>query len=369
MGSKVWSFLLITLKPMSATGSDDLRSLFDYLATVVGTANVLHTSDQADQIASFATDWTRRFVGTPRAVVRPGSAEETATVVRSLVEAGVSVVPQGGNTGLVGATMCGPGAVIVSTSRLQGLGPVDEAAMQVSVGAGVTLGQLHAHVASSGLRFAVDLGARDSATIGGMIATNAGGTSVIRYGMMRAQIQGIEAVLPNGTIVRRMTGLLKDNTGYDFGAVLAGSEGTLAVITSARLRLVPADAGLISVAIAVPSLFAALRVVRLLQSNGAVIDGAEIVRAQGLEMMSSHLGRAIPAEFGDAKLLLTNIAVAGIETVTDSLQQTLQAVIELLRDEFGAPSDPLVASSLRDRHSLWEWRERHTEALSALEYR
>jgi FAD/FMN-containing dehydrogenase len=353
---------------MSSTGSTDLPPLFDYLARVVGSANVLHTRDQADQVASFATDWTRRFVGSPIAVVRPGTSDETAIVVRALTDAGVDIVPQGGNTGLVGATMCDAGAVILSTTRLKELGLVDGAAMQVSVGAGVTLGQLHAHVASAGLRFAVDLGARDSATIGGMIATNAGGTSVVRYGMMRAQVQGIEAVLPDGSIVRRMTGLLKDNTGFDFGAILAGSEGTLAVITAARLRLVAVDANVMSVAVAVPSLGAGLRVVRLLQASGVVIDAAEIVRRQGLEMMARHLGRGIPAEFGHHKVLLVNIANGNAESeaISEAVQRSLQSVVELLDVQYGYRSDPVVASTTRERHSLWEWRERHTEALSAL---
>jgi FAD/FMN-containing dehydrogenase len=151
--------------------------------------------------------------------------------------------------------------------------------------------------------------------------------------------------------------------------MLAGSEGTLAVVTAARLRLVAIDADMVSIAIAVPSLAAGLRVVRFLQSSGAVIDAAEIVRRQGLEMMATHLGRAIPAEFGIDKVLLVNVAVAacvGAETIPESLQQHLVDVIELLGGEFDFPSNPLVASSLRERMSLWEWRERHTEALSAL---
>jgi FAD/FMN-containing dehydrogenase len=345
--------------------------LFDRLAAIVGSANVLHTAEQADQIASFATDWTRRFVGTPRAVVRPGSVEQTAEVVRALVEAGVCVVPQGGNTGLVGGTCAGPDSVIVSTIRLTTLGPVDTDAMQVAVGAGVTLGQLHAHVSSAKVRFPVDLGARDSATIGGMIATNAGGTSVVRFGMMRSQIQGIEAVLPDGSTIRRMSGLLKDNTGFDFASILAGSEGTLAIITAARLRLVPKDARIISTAVAVPSLAAALRVVRLWQAAGLTIDAAEIVRRQGLETMASHLQRPIPAEFGIDKVLLANIALGTDATKIDDsfpeeVQTALTNAVQLLTDEFGFSSNPLVASSSREQKTLWEWRERHTEALSAL---
>jgi FAD/FMN-containing dehydrogenase len=346
------------------------EALFSRLREVVGPHHVI---TDPDQLASFATDWTRRFTGSPRAVVRPATTAEVASVLQLLMAAGIAVVPQGGNTGLVGGSICEGEAVVVSTSRLNGIGDVDTAAMQVSVGAGVTLAALHAHVGSVGLRFPVDLGARSSATIGGMVATNAGGTSVIRFGMMRAQLLGVEAVLTNGLVVSRMSGLVKDNTGYDFAALLAGSEGTLAVITQVRVRLVPANETMISVAISIPSLAAGLRIVRSLQSNGVTVDAAEFVRHQGLDMMSAHLGRPIPREFGAPaeKVLLLNLAVPAegepaTETIPTAVEVALAGAAGVLQKEFDHTTDIIVATSPREQTSLWEWRERHTEALSAL---
>ena len=148
--------------------------------------------------ASYVTDWTRRFHGSTPAVVRPGTTAEVAEVVGLARRHGVAVVPQGGNTGLVAGAVPLAGEVVLSLSRLGALGPVDALAGQVTAGAGVTLATLAAHVAGAGLAFGVDIGARDSATVGGMVATNAGGLHVVRYGAMRAQVVGLEAVLGTG---------------------------------------------------------------------------------------------------------------------------------------------------------------------------
>jgi FAD/FMN-containing dehydrogenase len=155
-------------------------------------------------------------------------------------------VPQGGNTGLVGAGVPRGGEVVLSLARLDALGPVDPVASQVTAGAGVTLERLQHHAAAAGLAFGVDHGARSGATVGGMVATNAGGAQVLRYGTMRAQVMGLEAVLADGRVVSRLGGLLKDTAGYDLPQLLVGSEGTLAVVTAARLRLVPAPAHVVT---------------------------------------------------------------------------------------------------------------------------
>ena len=154
--------------------------------------------------------------------------------------AGVAVVPQGGNTGLVGGSVPdGSGtAIVLSLRRLDALGAGDADAGQLTAGAGVTLSQVHAAAAGCGWSFGVDLGARETATIGGMVGTNAGGLHVVRHGAMRAQVLGVEAVLASGAVVRHVDGLVKDNTGYDLAGLLTGSEGTLGVVTAARLRLV-----------------------------------------------------------------------------------------------------------------------------------
>ena len=145
---------------------------------------------------------------------------------------------QGGNTGLVGGGVPAGGEVLLSTKRLRELGPVDVTARQVTVGAGVPAVVLQAHVRAHGLDVGVDLGSRDSATVGGMVATNAGGERVLRHGPMRSQLVGVEAVLADGSVVSRLDGLVKDSTGYDLGGLLCGSEGTLAVLTRIRLHLV-----------------------------------------------------------------------------------------------------------------------------------
>jgi FAD/FMN-containing dehydrogenase len=198
-----------------------------------------HCLTDAALRASYETDWTRRFTGPAIAVVRPGSTDEVAAVLRACTDAGVGVVPQGGNTGLVGGSAPRAGEVVLSLLRLANIGEVDADAGEVTVGAGAILAAVQSAARRTGWDVGVDLGARDSATIGGMIATNAGGVNVLRHGPMRRQLLGFEAVLADGTVLRRMPGMPKDNTGYDLGGLLAGSEGTLAVITAAHLRLVP----------------------------------------------------------------------------------------------------------------------------------
>ena len=211
--------------------------IVERLRAAVGTEHVLVDPAVTE---SYCVDWTRRFGGPAVCVVRPGSTGEVAEVVRVCGESGVPVLPQGGNTGLVGGSVpgdSGPAPVIVSTRRLNWIDPVDALAGQLSAGAGATLGEVQRHARSAGWEYGVDLAARDSATIGGTVATNAGGIRVLAFGMTRAQLVGIEAVLPDGSVVSHMSGLLKDNTGLDLAGVLCGSEGTLGIITAVRLAL------------------------------------------------------------------------------------------------------------------------------------
>src|SRR5436305_11462667 len=204
-------------------------------AGIVGEQHVL----TGDATAGFAVDWTGRFRGRTPATVRPQNTAEVAAVLALCTDAGRPVVPQGGNTGLVGGGVPLHGEVVVSLRRLAAIDAVDVAAGQVTAGAGATLAAVDAAASGAGLAFGVDLAARDSATVGGMVATNAGGLRMLRYGPMRAQTAGVEAVLADGRLVVHLGGLAKDNTGYDLAGLLAGSEGTLAVITRLRLRLVP----------------------------------------------------------------------------------------------------------------------------------
>ena len=203
---------------------------------MVGEEHVL----TGDATAGYVVDWTGGFHGHSPAVLRPGSTAEVATLLALCGDAGVPVVPQGGNTGLVGGGVPLHGEVVLSLARLSRLEPVDTGAAQVTAGAGATLQQ--AADADPALDLGVLIASRHSASVGGAVATNAGGLRVLRYGPMRAQVRGVEAVLADGTVMSHLAGLVKDNTGYDYPGLLAGSEGTLAVVTAARIQLVPRPA-------------------------------------------------------------------------------------------------------------------------------
>ena len=258
------------------------------LADVVGPHHVL---TDPELTASYETDWTGRFVGRAAAVVRPGATDEVAAVMALLHDAGRPVVPQGGNTGLVGGGVPLHGEVVVSLRRLAAIDPVDVAAGQVTAGAGATLAALDAAAAGAGLAFGVDLAARDSATVGGMVATNAGGLRMLRYGGMRAQTAGVEAVLADGRVLSHLGGLAKDNTGYDLAGLLAGSEGTLAVVTRLRLRLVPRlehrTTGLLAFADAEAALEALVALRRRLPGS---LEAVELFLADGVALVCDHLG-------------------------------------------------------------------------------
>ncbi|HEY2637051.1 MAG TPA: FAD-binding oxidoreductase, partial [Solirubrobacteraceae bacterium] len=193
---------------MAAANSD----LPPALAEIVGSVHVL---TDADVRAGYETDWTGRFGGEARCVVRPGSAEEVAGVLRACGEAGAAVVPQGGNTGLVGGGVPRGGEVVLSLGRLAELGEVDHATAQVTAGAGATLAALQDHAKAAGLDAGLDFAARDTCTVGGVVACDAGGARALRHGTARAHVAGVEAVLGDGRVVSRLSGLLKDNAGYD----------------------------------------------------------------------------------------------------------------------------------------------------------
>ncbi|MGB9375303.1 MAG: FAD-binding oxidoreductase [Jiangellales bacterium] len=214
-------------------------SLVAELAGALGSDAPTHLLTDPALTDAYGTDWTRRWSHRPLAVVRPGSVEQVSAVIRVCGRHGVPVVPQGGNTGLVAGGVPGAhdAAVVLSLTRLDHLGPVDSATRQVTVAAGTTLAALQRHARAAGLVYGVDLGARDTATVGGTVATNAGGLRVCRYGDTRAQVTGLRAVLADGSVVSRLDGLPKDGAGYDLVALLIGSEGTLGVVTDVRVRL------------------------------------------------------------------------------------------------------------------------------------
>lgn len=337
---------------MSGTPTGTATALEDDLRTAVGDGHVLVDRDLT---ASYETDWTRRFTGRARCVVRPGSTPEVATVVSACARAGVPMVPQGGNTGLVGGGVPTDGEVVVSLTRLDALGPVDTVSAQVTVGAGVRLSELQRHVRAAGLDLGVDLAARDSATVGGLVATNAGGERVLRYGSMRAQLVGIEAVLADGTLVSRLVGLPKDNTGYDIVSLLAGSEGTLAVVTAVRLQLVPLLRARTVALVAVDDTAAALTLLVALRSRLPSLEAAELFYADGLALVRAH--GQLPAPFAEPHPAYLLVECAASVDPTDALVEAI-AGSDVVRDA-------TVAGDARGRHALWTYRESHTEAVNA----
>jgi FAD/FMN-containing dehydrogenase len=324
----------------------------DALAQVVGEGH-----DVADRsvVASYETDWTGRFHGTARLVVRPGSTAEVAGVVRACADAGVAICVQGGNTGLVGGSVPVDGSVVLTTTRLTDVGDVDAVAGQVTVGAGCTLAGLQQVVRARGFDVGVDFAARESCTVGGMVATNAGGERVLRWGTMRAQVVGIEAVLPDGSVVSRLTGLPKDNTGYDVASLLAGSEGTLAVITRLRLRLVPLLAGRAIALVAVAGVAEAVELVRSMRSLSS-LEAAELFLADGLDLVRAHTGLSAPFSAAYPAYVLVECAQRA-----DPSEELLAALAEA----GDVVLDATVASDARGRQALWAYREAHTESINA----
>ena len=229
------------------------EQLLESLRRIVGEPHVL-TDPMVT--ASYGRDWTGRWTTTPRAVVRPADTNQMARVVAACADVNVPLVPQGGNTGLVGGSVPATSdAVIVATTRLTQHSEVDVVRRQMTVGAGMTIAQVQGLVADAGLTYGVDLASRDSATVGGTVATNAGGVRVVRFGETRRNVAGLEAVLPDGSVMSHLAGLPKDSAGYDLSSLLIGSEGTLAVITAVRLNLHAAlPASRVTTLIGVPTL-------------------------------------------------------------------------------------------------------------------
>ncbi|MEY4606189.1 MAG: hypothetical protein RLY45_949 [Actinomycetota bacterium] len=259
--------------------------LVDGLRAVVGTEHVLV---DADLRAGYETDWLRQWGGEALLVVRPGSADETAAVVRHCAAAGVAIVPQGGNTGLVGGSVPRGGEVLLSTRRLDSIGPVDERSRQVTAGAGVTIERLQQHARAAGLDMAVDWGARSSATVGGAVSTNAGGSRVVRFGTMRSQVMGLQAVFADGTLVDDLHGLPKQTAGPHLPSLLCGSEGTLAVVTAARLRLVPHYRHTAAALVPCESLLHAVSLLPALRALES-LDAVELLMPEALDIACRHL--------------------------------------------------------------------------------
>ncbi len=322
------------------------------LAGIVGPANVL---SDPELTASYERDYTGRYRGRARLVVRPADAEEVAAVVRACASARAAIVPQGGNTGLVGAGVPRRGEVVLSLARLTAIGEVDLAAAQLVAGAGVTLAGLQAAARAADLDAGLDFGARDSCTLGGVVACDAGGARALRYGTARARVAGLEAVLADGTTVSRMAGLAKDNAGYDLPALLIGSEGTLGVITRVRWRLAPRMPARVAALVPVASVGEAATLLAALRAHAPSLESCDFFLDDGLELVLSHQRRSSPLRTRAPVYVLAECAARSDPT------EELAAAI----DAAGAQDDVAVADDTAGRAGLWSLREGLTDAINA----
>jgi FAD/FMN-containing dehydrogenase len=329
------------------------RGLLEEFGAAIGPAHVVV---EPEVMASYAIDWTGRFEGRPRAVVRPGDGAEVAAVVAVCKEAGVALVPQGGNTGLVGGGVPLAGEVVLSLRRLAGITDVDKLGGQLSAAAGTTVADVQTAATAAGWAYGVDLGSRDSATIGGTIATNAGGLQVLRHGSTRTQLVGFEAVLGTGEIVSHMGGLIKDNTGYDLGALLCGSEGTLGVVTAVRVRLVPQSPERVTSILAFSSTVAAVDAASLLRRSVPELQSLELFLQPGLDLVCRSTGVAGPF-LGEHRAYLLAEAAA---------QYDPMPALATVLDSVAGVEDVAVATDTERRAQLWHYREGHTEAINTL---
>jgi FAD/FMN-containing dehydrogenase len=309
-----------------------------------------HVLTDPDLTASYAVDWTGRWRGQTPAVVRPGSTAEAAAVVAACAGAGVAVVPQGGNTGLVGGAVPTDEAVVLSLRRLDAVTDVDADAGQLTAGAGTPIAAVHAAADRAGWAYGVDWGARDTATVGGSVATNAGGIRVLRHGDTRAQLLGVEAVLADGSVVAHLGGLLKDNTGYHLPSLLCGSEGTLGVVTAARLRLVPRHPERVVAFVGVASLADAVALAAHLRRTVADLDAVEFLTAECQRLV----GEPLPLDREHPVYVV--VECAGHDDPTSALA----TAVGDLPAAVAGPAEPAR------RAELWRHREAITEHVNAI---
>lgn len=331
------------------------------LAQTVGRSHVIA---DADLTAGFRIDWTGRFgadAASPIVVVRPASTAQVAAVLGVARANRTPVVTQGGNTGLVGGSVpsaasdSGRPTIVLSTTRLTAIDDPDVVRGHVTVGAGVTLAALAERLSGTGWRFAVDLGARDSATVGGMVATNAGGMRVFRFGSMRAQILGLEFVTADGRVIDHLGSVEKDNTGYDLAGLLCGSEGTLAVVTAARLRLIPDPAERATAMLGFATAASARDAGWTLRRHAGEVEVVEYVDGACLDLVARVTGGAPPITAPHALL----VEAAGGLDVGDHLAARVS-------DLAVAPTAAAVAVDERTRAALWRFRDEITPSLASI---
>jgi FAD/FMN-containing dehydrogenase len=312
-------------------------------------------TDMGD-IAPWLTDWRGRYHGQAPILLAPASTADVVAIVQAAAECRVPLVPQGGNTSMVGgATPPADGtAVLLSMRRMNRIRRVDAEAGLAVAEAGVILDHLDAAAQEQGRRFPLTLGARGTATIGGLVSTNAGGTQVLRFGTMRGLVAGVEAVFADGSVHDGLSALKKDNRGYDLDQILIGSEGTLAIVTAATLRLVPAVAARGVAWVGVDSPAAALKLLRRLQAATESIESFELLPAETLAAAIAHVpATRAPLDGAHPWHVLIEATAATVAGEPARLLERLLA--SALAD--GLARDAVIAASEAQADAFWRIRD------------
>ena len=327
--------------------------LIESLRQIVGAANVLTDGD----LTPWVQDWRKRETGKALAVVRPGSTAEVAAVVKACAGARVSMVPQGGNTGMVvGSIPDASGTqVVLSLTRMNKVRTLDAGNLTITVDAGCVLQNLQEACEKAGFLFPLSLAAEGSCTIGGNLGTNAGGTQVVRYGNTRDLCLGLEVVNAQGEIWDGLSGLRKDNTGYDLRHLFIGSEGTLGVITGATMKLYPMPKSQLTAFAAVPSLEAAVQLLGLAHQHlGSGLTGFEVMGQFALGLVAKHFPQQRVPFWQESEwcVVLENSDNESEAHARECFERLLEAAMEA-----GCVTDAVVAESMAQAHALWHIRE------------
>jgi FAD/FMN-containing dehydrogenase len=330
-----------------------MNTLVDTLRGIVGGAHVLTGGD----LSAYEQDWRRRWHGKALAVVRPGTTAEVASAVKACAQAGVSLVPQGGNTSMVvGAVPDDTGRqVVLNLQRMNAIRAIDSGNMTMTVEAGCILQTLQEAADRAGHLFPLSLAAEGSCTIGGNLGTNAGGTQVVRYGNTRDLCLGLEVVTAQGEVWDGLSGLRKDNTGYDLRDLFIGSEGTLGIITAATMKLYPRPAAQLTAWAALPSLDAAVALLGMAHQHlGAGLTGFEVMGQFALSLVDKHFPQQRVPLFRETPfcVLLENSDHESEAHARGQFERLLELALEQ-----GHVTDAVVAENLTQAHQLWHIRE------------
>lgn len=355
---------------VKASSSLSSSSIIGEFQAIVGEANVL---TGPDDIAGFVTDWTGQYQSSALAVVCPATTAEVAELIKHCNTQNIAVVPQGGRTGLCGGgvPLSGSTSVVVSMNRMNSIRSLDEASRTVIAEAGVVLQALQAAALRHDLIFPLMFGAKGSCTVGGNLSTNAGGSNVVRYGNTRELCLGIEAVMPDGSVINALTGLRKDNTGYDLKDLLIGAEGTLGIITAAVFKLYPDPCARSTAFLSVDQLTSAITILNRLQDHtGGCVEAFEFMPQPAVDVICKVFPTTRrPLDESVKNGILVEVASSRpsdadeLEDGSIRLESEINTLIAELMDE-GLILDAMVAQSEQQRDDLWKMRESILEAIT-----